>query len=417
MNANNEDFDIFYDPTCPDILCDAVKNLKRNLFISPNNALNRKETQELLEMPGNCFTTHLDIQKLMAEPQTTRLKNKIKFYKNNLSMITSVQSIDYFKIDYYDPSTKQMLIDENSVDLVILDEFNTILNNFDIKASTFKGSKKIDGNNFITKMEANLEYLITVCKIAKRVLILDADINITKLNWFLNQIESTNNVFKIKINYNKFSDYKIYIYEGESAFNQNKLVQHNSIVENVFISQNKAQDEFIAKIAICFDEECNLLDHYQNECIGLICGWGLNVFDCRDISKSKLSKRLFKTKNEDDLSDINVYESKLVIDKETNRHKLYSIATKYNINILENDDDVKNNFLDDYENSICNKYKFTDYSRTPVVMTGISLNSIYFDKLYFNIYAGVITVEEEQQMLWRSRNLKNKDIHIAFNRA
>ena len=417
INANNEDFDIFYDPNCDERLFDAVKNLKRNLFISPNNALNRKETQELLEMDGNCFTTHLDIQKLMCEPQSNRLKNKIKFYKNNLSMITSVQSIDYFKIDYYDPSLKQMVIDENSVDLVILDEFNTILNNFDIKASTFKGSKKIDDNNFITKMEANLEYLITVCKIAKRVLILDADINITKLNWFLNQIESTNNVFKIKIDYNKFSDYKIYIYEDESAFNQNKLVQNNSIVENVFISQNKAQDEFIAKIARCFDEECNLLDHYQNECIGLICGWGLNVFDCRDISKSKLSKRLFKTKNDDDLSDINVYESKLVIDKETNRHKLYTIATKYNINILENDEDIKNSFLDDYENSICNKYKFTDYSRTPVVMTGISLNSPYFDRLYFNIYTGVITVEEEQQMIWRSRNLKNKDIHIVFNRA
>ena len=436
INDKNTDYSIFYNADVETEVNDLTYKVKRNLIVSPNNALNRKETQELMAMNGSCFTTHLAIQDIKAEMSKNYNRNiqcKLNFFTRHLNMISSVESIDAFSIYDYDNLTKQKVINTDCVDTVILDEFNTILNNFDIEAKTFRGIKKKyinepTSDEYIQKMEYSLNYLIDICKIAKRVLILDADINFTKLDWFLSKINATDDTYKVKINYNKFvnENYKIYIYESQDAIVSKMTEKKDNIQELVCVSNNKAQDLFISLINESFDDECNLLDTHKNECYGLINGNGLCVFDCRNLSKSLLTKKLFVTE-EVVISCYNdtqkVHRAKHEIAKNQQEQRFHQIVIKHSLKFIEQDIDTTDNtienlkidFLNNYEECICRRYKFTKYIRTPTIKCGISLNPFYFDELYFFVYFGVLTIEEYLQMMWRSRNLNNGELHITFN--
>lgn len=413
-----------------------LSKIKRQLIVSPNNSLNRKENKEILDMSGNCFITHLALQKIQTEKNNTddedklkSIKTQIRFYQRHLNMISSVESIDNFKITDYKHDTH--VVNEDAVDCVILDEFNTILNNFDIESSTFKGFSKKNLNDnksdYIPKMENNINHLINICKIAKKVLIMDADICFEKLEWFLNKIEANDDVYKIKVDFNKFVEegYKIYICENQDTLVSNFLSKQNDIQELVCVSNNKAKDLFISLIIESFDKDFNLLEQYKNECYGLISGDGLCIFDCRDFSKSILSKKLFVLNEVVDtkLSSIKqIHQAKYEIAQQEQQQTLHNIITKHSVKFIETgtdkDEEVineyKKDFFDNYDARIRIDYKFTKYVRTPTIKCGISLNPIYFNELYFFIYFGVLTIEEILQMVWRSRNLHDKNIYITF---
>ncbi len=406
-----------------------IRNLKRQIIISPNNSLNIKEQQELKQEDGNCFTNHIDINKLkedinkindkLYKNPSQQLEDKLKIlnckkqvmcrYLNN---ITSLQSIDNISITDYNSNTKTYEINKNSIDTTYLDEFNTLMNNFNLNGNTFKGKKNNEDNIKIQKIEYNINHLINICKISKRIIILDADINFVKLNWFLNKI-GKENAKKIKVNYNKFTaeNYKLNFYDTEDGLEQQLLLKQNIKKEICCVSKNKAIDIFKSLICECFDNKYNLIK--SDKVIGLLDGDGFNYFDAKNIEQSILSKKLFEY-TEDDKNEITQSNKELI--KCEMDCKFLNIVKKYNLkwcndNITET---KKEELLYNYEKCITEIYKFTDFIRTPTIKCGISFNSCYFDEVFIFIYIGILTTEEILQMFWRSRNTKNKIIHIGF---
>jgi hypothetical protein len=406
-----------------------LRNLKRQIIISPNNSLNIKEQQELLKEDGNCFTNHISIIKLKDEIKllydkfnkkpTTELEDKLKVLNckkkimcRYLNVITSLQSIDNIEINDYNINTSSYEINENSVDTIYLDEFNTLLNNFNLNGKTFKGKKKNDEDITIQKIEYNMNYLIKLCKIAKRIIILDADINFMKLNWFLKKIGKYN-AKKVKVNYNKFTEenYKLNIYNTECSLEEQLLKQSNKNREICCVSKNKAIDIFKSLICECFDKDYNLIK--KDKVIGLLDGDGFNYFNSNDIKQSILSKKLFEYTeiDKDELSKSNRELIRCEIDC-----KFLKIVESKNLKWCDDKiaEQKKDELLYDYEECIINIYKFTDFIRTPTIKCGISFNSCYFNEVYVLIYIGILNVEEILQMFWRSRNTIDKILHICF---
>jgi len=406
-----------------------IRNLKRQIIISPNNSLNIKEQQELLKEEGNCFTNHLSINKLKDEIKllkdkfnklpTTELEEKIKVLKckkkimcRYLNNISSLQSIDNIYIDDYNNNTNSYEVNEDSIDTIYLDEFNTLMNNFNLNGNTFKGIKKNDDGVNIQKIEYNLNYLIKICKIAKRIIILDADINFMKLNWFLNKIGKYNTT-KVKINYNKFTEenYKLIVYDTECSLEEQLLKPSSKNREICCISKNKAIDIFKSLICECFDKDCNLIK--KDKVIGLLDGDGFNYFNSNDIKQSILSKKLFEYTeiDNDELSKSNKELIKCKVDC-----KFLKIIESKKLKWCDDKlaEQKKDELLYEYEESIINIYKFTDFIRTPTIKCGISFNSWYFNEVYIFIYMGILTENEILQIFWRSRNIIDKILHIGF---
>ena len=406
-----------------------VRKLKRQIIISPNNSLNIKEQQELLKEDGNCFTNHISIIKLKDEikllydkfnkKQTTELEDKLKVLRckkkimcRYLNVITSLQSIDNIEINDYNINTNSYEINEDSVDTIYLDEFNTLMNNFNLNGKTFKGIKKNDDGVNIQKIEYNMNYLIKLCKIAKRIIILDADINFMKLNWFVKKIGKYN-AKKVKVNYNKFTEenYKLNVYDTECSLEEQLLKPDNKNREICCVSKNKAIDIFKSLICECFDKDYNLIK--KDKVIGLLDGDGFNYFNSNDIKQSILSKKLFEYTeiDKDELSKSNRELIRCEIDC-----KFLKIVESKNLKWCDDKiaEQKKDELLYEYEECITNIYKFTDFIRTPTIKCGISFNSCYFNEVYVFIYIGILNVEEILQMFWRSRNTIDKILHICF---
>ncbi len=406
-----------------------LRNLKRQIIISPNNSLNIKEQQELLKEDGNCFTNHISIIKLKDEikllydkfnkKQTTELEDKLKVLKckkrimcRYLNVITSLQSIDNIEINDYNINTSSYEVNEDSVDTIYLDEFNTLMNNFNLNGKTFKGKKLNEEDIYIQKIEYNMNYLIKLCKIAKRIIILDADINFMKLNWFLKKIGKYN-AKKVKVNYNKFTEenYKLNVYDTECSLEEQLLKPSNKNREICCVSKNKAIDIFKSLICECFDKDYNLIK--KDKIIGLLDGDGFNYFNSNDIKQSILSKKLFEYTeiDKDELSQSNRELIKCEVDC-----KFLKIVESKNLKWCDDKlaEQKKDELLYEYEECITNIYKFTDFIRTPTIKCGISFNSCYFNEVYVFIYIGILNVEEIIQMFWRSRNTIDKILHICF---
>ena len=406
-----------------------LRNLKRQIIISPNNSLNIKEQQELLKEDGNCFTNHISINKLKDEIKiikdkshkihTTELEDKLKVLRckkrimcRYLNVITSLQSIDNIEINDYNINISSYEVNEDSIDTIYLDEFNTLMNNFNLNGKTFKGKKKNDEDIFIQKIEYNMNYLIKLCKIAKRIIILDADINFMKLNWFLKKIGKYN-AKKVKVNYNKFTEenYKLNVYDTECSLEEQLLKSSNKNREICCVSKNKAIDIFKSLICECFDKDYNLIK--KDKVIGLLDGDGFNYFNSNDIKQSILSKKLFEYTeiDKDELSKSNRELIRCEIDC-----KFLKIVESKNLKWCDDKlaEQKKDELLYEYEECIINIYKFTDFIRTPTIKCGISFNSCYFNEVYIFIYIGILNVEEILQMFWRSRNTIDKILHICF---
>ena len=404
-----------------------IRNLLRWLIVSPNNSLNIKEIQELLKMQGNCFTNHIEILEINKEIKlleekfeknpTTELENKLKALKckrkimcRYLNVITSLQSIDNIHIKDYDKKLNAFIVNLTSIYGIVLDEFNTLMNNFNLNSKTFKGQKMNDEGVNIQKIEYNLNYLIELCTIAKQIIILDADINFMKLNWFLKKI-GKENAKKVKVKFNKFTEenYKLNVYDTEYSLEEELLKSSNKNKEICCVSKNKAIDIFKSLICECFDKDYNLIK--KDKIIGLLDGDGFNYFNSNDIKQSILSKKLFEYTQIDESSQSNRELIKCKIDC-----KFLKIVE--NNDLKWSDDNIaeekKDEILKKYEECITSIYKFTDFIRTPTIKCGISFNSCYFHEVYVFIYIGILNVEEILQMFWRSRNTVDKILHICF---
>lgn len=394
-----------------------LKQLKRQIIISPNNSLGKKEYQDFINKDGSCFITHehiLNINECINDEEDVD-KRKIlgiikSIFTNYLNCITSLESIDKVKlIDYYG--------NDLDIDTMYFDEFDTIMNKWNIRSKTFKGKDVNNGDDiYIPKLEYNFEYFIRMCKKAKRIIILDAHVNRNdlKVKKFLELI-GEENAYKIKIKYNKFieEEYKINIYDDTDILYdkvlKNVKLDEPKILELAFTSNNKAKDIFKSLICECYDDDINLIIK-KHQRIGLVNSEGLYIFDTENINNCVLCDILFLNDDKEDIEQSNSAIKNQILDNKFNK-----IINNLQINKVDKDviQQQKEELLDDYEYIITEKYKFTTFMRTPTIECGISLNVCYFCMLYVFIYAGLFIVDKSYQGFWRSRNLKDKIIHVG----
>lgn len=396
-----------------------LKQLKRQIIISPNNSLGKKEYQDFINKEGSCFITHehiLSINECINNEEDNDKRKVLcmvkSIFTNYLYCISSLESIDKIKLeDFYG--------NDLNIDTIILDEFDTIMNKWNIRSKTFKGKDVNNGDGiYIPKLEYNFEYFINMCKRAKRIIILDAHINRNdmKVKKFLKLIEEEN-AYKIKIKYNKFIDekYKLNIYDDvyilyDKVLKNIKLDEPKTL-ELAFTSNNKAKDIFKSLICECYDDDINLIIKKPQR-IGLVNSEGLYIYDTENINNCVLCDILFLN-DDDDKEDIE--QSNSDIKNKILNNKFNKIINQLQIKKEDNEviQQKKQELLDDYEYIITEKYKFTTFLRTPTIECGISLNIVYFCMLYVFIYAGLFIVDKSYQGFWRSRNLKDKTIHIG----
>lgn len=276
---------------------EAQKHDKRVIFITENNALNKKYSEDF------------NIQ--------THINNKN--INNNNSIACSTESI--YKLE----------INEN--DIIVLDEFETILGHYE--SETFKG-KAFD--RFLKLKDA--------LKRVKKIIVLDADLSKDRIN-LLSQIKNNIKINTYDIKTNNFKDYKFNIFVKEKSF-------INTIITETLKPLNK-------------------------------------------ISIASSSKEFNKN----------------VINEIHNRDKLKTILKidSDGVLLIKNGNHNINIQIENLEQFII-KEDVDAFFYSPSIKTGISINSQYFNKCYGYAHNKSCNAREFIQMLFRARNLKDKQINI-----
>ena len=237
-------------------------------------------------------------------------------------------------------------------DVVVLDEYVSINEHY--FSTTMKAKT--------TNATINTEYdkfneIKKHIKRAKLVLMLDADIDINSVNVAKEMLNKNVDLKCYYLQDNNFADYKIYNY-----YNVEQLIYNfkSDITNNLKIAFCASSSEQVRKLYK------DMEDHYNELCVILITG------DDNIKLKPKNEKTISITKQE---------------------------------------------FLSNIQHDTINKYKVDVMLYSPTITTGISIETEYFNKLYFIGYnEQVPTARTASQMLFRFRNLKDKEIHIAYNK-
>lgn len=188
----------------------------RIIIITENNSLNRELTSVLnehSELKGVNFISHLDADKFYKEQ------------KNNSQvshLICSMESM--YKIEPTDN------------DILILDEYETLLNHIESTTITNKYKTYI-------KLKQLIQNSLKVC-------ILDADLSTTRIN-FMKQLRPNDKLEFINITFNKFKNFKIFIgYCEEKAYDlldpMKDAVEDNKRIVLASASQRKAELLFLS---------------------------------------------------------------------------------------------------------------------------------------------------------------------------
>ena len=275
---------------------EATRQNRRCVFLTENNALNRKYTEEF------GIQSHL----------TT------KIIDNNLSIACSTESLH--KIQF------------KETDILILDEFETILSHYE--SDTFKE-------------QAFPKFLLFKDAVVKvnKIIVLDADLSKDRLNLLTGMKGNVKmNTYDIKTN--NFKDYKFNMYVNETAF-------INTIINEALKPDNKlvipsSSKEFNIKLVNEIHNRDKLKTILKIDCDGAL------------------------------------------LIKDGNHNKL----------IIQN--------LEDF--IITNQVDIFCYS--PAIKTGISINTVYFNKCYGYAHNQSCPIREFIQMLFRARNLVDKEINV-----
>ena len=298
------------------------------------------------------------------------VSNLIKHYyneKKRIIIITqsnslNIELLDKFKDYEFMSHRKTDILNYNSIcsiesidkiqnynknHLLIFDEYESIINHF--QSDTLKDKKRHCYKIFSL-----------LIKHSKKIICLDADISkcridlLKQINYNYNKINV--NVKIINTNYNKFKDYKFNNYLNKNEFETNLI--KDCINKNLVIATDTKK--------------------YSNEIYKKI---------IEEIKKQNINKTIIKY-NADGLF-INKNNEEII--KEEQNKEL-----KKNINNIEKE------FIDKYQTNIL------IYS--PSINTGISINKEnYFDKQYNHFEGGIINARIAIQMLFRVRNLTDKE--------
>jgi hypothetical protein len=321
-------------------MTEIIKQLEANksiLIITENNSLN---SQLYTKYKQYGFSTH----------------QKQNYLQSNRIIVSLESSININKYDY---------------DLVILDEFETILCHYESEDTLNNinynklGIKKdeIIYNNYL-----NLKKIITNCD---RLLVMDADISKSRIEWLKQIRQSTFQTIYIDIN--NFNDYKFNHYIKLDLFKQKLQEDFNANKKIIFSSNSKRIINEYYKALTILNSNLNS----NHKVILKLTGDGADI----DI-KVKL--------------DNGSFESKKYTDK---------IGNHLDNNCL------KEVILKDIEKFVIeNKVDILLY--TPTIKTGISIDSEYFNTHYSYGKSGSVNCRTFIQMLFRARLLMDKEFNI-----
>jgi hypothetical protein len=392
-----------------------LNNINRIIAFSPNNSLNKKEYQELKQLSNNCFVNHIEIKDLTnklsklykqkancddsnksddIQNQITTLKNEKRIYTQRINVMSSLESAN--KIDISDYG--------NNIGLVINDEFNSLFTKFNENMETFKHiSHEVAFNNFIE-----------ISKKAKQRLILDADIEKHKLDFYCN-VCGIKNIYKVRINGNIFNNpkiaedgkgdkYKIYNCENRRHLTEEVIKNIDKKLVISTTSSNHGYYMFKLLISNMYDKNLDLIELFKDDVVGYIFGDGLYIYDCKNPKNSIIDKKIEKL----DCDSFNVDNDKeciykLILDK-------YEVDKKQTTNIKK----YKDEFLDKCEEQIIKEYKITKYIRSPTISVGISINERYFDLQFNYALNGSVGCLEALQMWFRERRTHLREIYFCF---
>ena len=391
-----------------------LNNINRIIAFSPNNSLNKKEYQELKQISNNCFVNHITIKELAdkinklykkledcnddkrddIQNQITILNNEKRIYTQRTNVMSSLESANRIDISEY----------SNDIGLVINDEFNSLFTKFNENMETFKHiSHEVAFNNFIE-----------ISKKAKQRLILDADIEKHKLDFYC-EVCGIKNIYKVRINGNIFNNpkvaedgkddkYKIYNCESRKHLTEEVIKNIDKKLVISTTSSNHGYYMFKLLISNMYDGELNLIEEFKDDIVGYIFGDGLYIYDCKNPKNSIIDKKIEKL----DCDSFNVdndkeCEYKLILDK-------YEVDKKQTTSIKK----YKDEFLDKCEEQIIKEYKITKYIRSPTISVGISINERYFDLQFNYALNGSVGCLEALQMWFRERRTHLREIYFCF---
>ena len=237
------------------------------------------------------------------------------------------------------------------IDILIIDEFETVLNHFESNTENLN-----DGSKYYTYKK-----FISVITKSKKIIVLDANISNDRLKW----LENVRNMkaLSVNISQNNFRQYKHNIFNERSNF-------FNHLEES--IKQNK-------KISICSNSK------NQTEQINLMLLDNENV-----INKTILL----------------INGSKIEITKPRGKNTVTTILKLYN-------EKQKKKFYEAIEENII-KYNIDIFVYSPTITTGISINAEIFNIQYCLFSKYSLCMREMLQMVYRNRQLKDKEINFFF---
>jgi hypothetical protein len=230
--------------------------------------------------------------------------------------------------------------------------------------------------------------------------------------------------------------YKIFLCENKKHLTKLILNEENLLKKCVVSTTHKSIgfDLFKSYVCLMFDDDLEVKEEYSNEVISYLCSNGLFVFDCNNPQNSILSKDLFinqyskydTSKTDTDMIDnLNYsYNNNTQVKLETDS-KFNKIVSKYNIELKrdkvnDNEDyktiqDLKQEYLEDYENQVINLYKITKEIRSPTITAGVSKNKRYFHRQFHYCLSQSVICEENLQMWFRERRTIDKVVYFCFN--
>lgn len=289
------------------VINDARYKNKRVIMLTENNALNLKFANDFE------FITHIN-------------NKNIDQSKNIACSTESIQKINI-----------------NVDDVIILDEYETLLNHY--SSETFK---KKEFNKFLLFKQALQK--------AKKIIVLDADLSLDRLTFLKNLKGISYKTYYI--NQNNFNDYSFLVYENKDTFFKCIDKSFNTNKKVIIASSSKNQNDIL-------------------------------YIDIKNkIANVKIKPKTILKANSDGVFLYRKNKEELVLDKHETLNKLEDAIITNNVDI---------------------------FLFTPTIKTGISINSTYFNVCYGYAHNKSVCSREFLQMLFRARNLKDKEIHISFN--
>jgi hypothetical protein len=262
-------------------------------------------------------------------------------------------------------------ITEYDWDLVILDEYETILNQYESETTFMNVVCEIENREDI--MYHNYLNVKKLIMESGRLLVMDADISKNRIDW-LKEIKS-GKYKSIYMDINNFKDCNFNQYVNEEDWNTKLYNDFNIKNKRLIISSNKKKT---IKRYFRTLMELNKVDN--DKVILCITGDGAEI-------------------------DIRVK----TIDNEWVSKK----CTDNNGNIVSNED-LKNTIKIDIE-SFLKEYNVDILLYTPSIKTGISIDSQYFHKHYSYGSSGSVNCRTYNQMLFRARDLIDNEFNIFIS--